>query len=115
MYSQTGEGYYSTISYVLGVPEKCFICPIYQKHIYLPLNIMGSPLFFSLRIVFVLLFFFKEVLVQVKLACTHFRVLETQHEYHQNITKMLVLLPLASSHNCIHTIFQIIGNQEQSY
>lgn len=28
---------------------------------------------------------------------------------------MFVLLPLASSHNCINNIFQIIGNQEQSY
>ena len=117
VYSQTKDGYYSTISHVLGVPEKMFYLSHLPKTYLFVFKYYGFFSSFFLSTVFVLFsfVFLKEIFVQVKLAYSHFRVLKTQHDYHQNITKMLVLLPLASSHNCIHTIFQIIGNQEQLY
>lgn len=50
-----------------------------------------------------------------KISLYSFGALKPQQEYYQYITKMLVLLPLASSHNCINTIFQIIRTQAQPY
>lgn len=108
-YSQTRVAYYSTILYVLECQKNAVFVP-FTKNIFIFFKYYGySSSFFLCVSVFL------RNICSNKISFYSFGVLKSQLEYYQNITKILVLLPLTSSHKCINTIFHIIRNQEKSY